>query len=350
MQLEGSAGERARDRILIVDDNPVNLLFLERLLGKAGYSNVVKTMDAREAVRIVQDEDPDLAITDLHMPGMSGYEVVASIRGGESGEARIPILVFTADATGPARRQALEAGASDFLTKPGDPYEIALRVRNFLELRAMNRRLQQSNLWLEEKVRERTERLQQAQCEIVDRLARVGDYRDDATGDHSRRVGDLTYGIAIELGFTKVAATTLRLAAALHDIGKVAVPDAILKKEGALGSEETEVMRNHVLSGASILEDSSSELLQVAQTIARYHHERWDGTGYCEGLAGEEIPLEARIVAVADVFDALTSVRPYKVQWSDEAAIAEVTRLAGTHFDPRVVDAFLRANSLALAA
>ncbi|RYG24451.1 response regulator [bacterium] len=329
-------------RLLVVDDNPVNLLFLQKLLAKVGYRDVQTTTRPEDAEEMALKGRPDLAIIDLHMPGMSGYELLERLRAQKVHSGYLPVLVFTADVGGDARRRALELGATDFLTKPGDPSEITLRVHNFLEMRSLHRQLEDQNAILERKVEERTRRLREAQLEVVYRLALAGDYRDDETGDHCRRVGDISYAIALEYGVPPMEAELIRLAAPLHDIGKVGISDSILKKPARLNEHEFAEIRRHVMLGASILADSTCEILQMAHVIALTHHERWDGKGYGTGLQGEDIPLPGRIVAVADVYDALTNKRPYKEIWSEAAAIAEIERLAGSHFDPAVVAAFVR--------
>jgi putative two-component system response regulator len=226
-------------------------------------------------------------------------------------------------------------------------------VRNFLETRHLYRRLEEQNHLLEERVLDRTRSLTEAQLEIVERLAVAGDYRDDETGIHCRRVGELSYRIAIALDLPQETADLIRLAAPLHDIGKLAVPDAILRKPGKLSADEFNRLKSHTLAGANILGNSKSELLQMACSIALSHHERWDGSGYPAGLAGEEIPLAGRVVAVADVFDALMTSRPYKSAWSQRRAISQIKSLCGKQFDPKIVTAFLEiidGESLPLAA
>ncbi|MHB8635115.1 MAG: HD domain-containing phosphohydrolase [Fimbriimonadaceae bacterium] len=327
--------------VFVLDDNPINLLLMTKLLSKAGYTNVITSSAPERAEQDVLAIVPDLVILDLNMPVVDGYEVLGRLRKNKGILGFLPVLVFTADASGAARSRALELGASDFLTKPGDPDEIRLRVRNFLTMRYYYRRLENQNAALEDRVQERTKSLYEAQLEVVYRLALAGDYRDDDTGEHCRRVGDVSGQIALAYGCEPKLAELIRLAAPLHDIGKVGVSDLILNKPGRLSDEEMAVMRRHTELGAAILRNSKSEILQMAHTIALTHHERWDGTGYCANLSGADIPLEGRIVAVADVFDALTHDRPYKTAWSVEEACAEIVRAGGTQFDPKVVDAFL---------
>lgn len=332
-------------RIFVLDDNPANVLLMERLLQAAGYHNIQTSCSPEQALIDLREMIPDLIILDLHMPGISGYDVLTALRSGEYGRDFLPVLVFTADVTGEAKRKALELGASDFLTKPGDLSEIKLRVRNFLETRHLYRRLSEQNERLQEKVLERTKKLYDAQLEVVERLALAGDYRDDDTGEHCRRVGEMSKKIALEYGMPEDAAELVRIAAPLHDIGKVAVPDGILRKPGVLEADEFALIQRHTVIGGMILNGSHSEILQVAQSIALHHHERWDGAGYPDGLSGEDIPLVARIVAIADVFDALITPRPYKTAWPLDQAIAEIVARSGTQFDPNTVAAFLRVVS-----
>lgn len=343
-----------QSRILVVDDNASNLLLMERLLEYSGYVQVRSVSDPTQVAEMAKDWSPDLVILDLHMPKMNGFQVMAQLREGQSAEEFLPILVFTADVTSDAKRQALEAGAADFLTKPGDATEIRLRVQNFLKMRFMHRRLCDQNRSLEERVRERTAELENMHLEVVERLARAAEYRDDDTGQHAKRVGEMAAQIGAQLGMEADEVETLRLAATLHDLGKIGVSDSILLKPGKLTEEEFETIKTHTVIGAEVLAGSACRFLKTAETIARSHHERWDGRGYPDGLAGEAIPLEGRIVAVADVYDALTSERPYKVTMSHEAAVEEISRSAGSHFDPAVVQAFLKvaaeADALASAA
>lgn len=335
-------------RILIVDDDPNNLHYLRRLLDIGGYDDVRQARSGREALLTAASCDPDIIILDLQMPDMDGYEVLKVIRPMQSSGVYLPILVFTADSATVARKQALELGASDFLTKPGDATEILLRVKNFLTMRFWSKELNERNVDLEDKVRERTQELEKSHVEIVDRLARAGEYRDDDTGQHTRRVGELSARIATELGLPRHTVRLIRMAALLHDLGKIGVPDSILLKKGKLTVEEFREMKKHCQVGASILAEGNSKLLQMAERIAAAHHERFDGTGYPNGLKGDHIPIEARIVAVADVFDALTSERPYKKAWDKEAAKAEIISQSGRQFDPNVVEAFVAAKSFDL--
>jgi putative two-component system response regulator len=256
-------------------------------------------------------------------------------------EARwFPIVALTGDPTPDTRKRALVAGAKDFITKPLDATEVLLRIRNLLESRFLALELRGQSLSLEQRVDERTRELTSARMEILERLAVASEYRDDDTGEHSQRIGRTSALLARALGLPDDLVKLIRLAAPLHDIGKIGVPDQILLKPGKLTPEEFSLMKNHVNIGAFILSRSHSRLLQVGERIALTHHEWWDGSGYASGLAGEQIPIEGRIVALADVFDALAHDRPYKAAWPMEQAVQEIVRLSGTQFDPAVVKAF----------
>ncbi len=327
--------------ILVVDDDPTNTLFLKKLLRKTGYREVVCVHSGAVAIEMVENRQIDLVVLDLHMPNMDGYEVLKHLRTSSNQSIYLPILVFTADATPQARKRALDLGATDFLTKPGDTTEILLRIRNFLTMRLLYIDQDIRNFHLEQKVRDRTDELERSQTEVIERLAIAGEYRDEDTGGHTQRVGNMSGMIAQRMGMPSEFVRLIKLAARLHDLGKIAVSDEILRKPGKLTEEEFEAMKVHCMVGAEILKNGNTALIRMASRIAASHHERFDGTGYPSGLVGEEIPIEARIVAVADVFDALTNVRPYKAAWSVESAVAEIKSQRGKHFDPEVIDAFI---------
>lgn len=327
--------------ILIVDDEEVNVNLLNQILRSDGYHHIRTTTNSREGLELILSGWPDLVLLDYQMPRPNGLEILEQVRSSGGSAEGCPILVFTADVTIQTRRSVLKAGASDFITKPGDMVEILLRVRNFLELRKLQKDLEVANRTLEDKVLERTQQLWDANVEIAYRLAKAAEYRDDQTGEHINRVADLTHKLALQLGIDPKEAEIIRLAAPLHDVGKIAISDTILLKPGKLTPEEREVMQHHTEIGASILANGNSELLRIAEVIALTHHERWDGKGYPKGLSGQDIPLVGRILAVADVFDALVHERPYKKAWPAEEAIAEIERNAGHQFDPQVVEAML---------
>lgn len=329
-----------RARILIVDDEDSNVELLRRILEPAGYEHVHDTRDPRAVVDLLDELDPDLLLLDLLMPGMDGHEVLDAVRSSTPDDQYLPVLVLTSDNTRDAKRRALSAGARDYLTKPLSPSEVRARVRNLLETRMLHQELRANNAQLERRVRERTLELEDARLQTLSRLARAAEYRDDATGQHTRRVGRGAALVAQALGWSPEEVEMIRLAAPLHDVGKIGIPDGILLNDGPLTPTEFEVMKTHCSIGADILSGTDVPLLSMAAAIALSHHERWDGRGYPAGLAGEEIPLPGRIVAVVDTFDALTHPRPYKEAWSDADALEVITRGAGDRFDPAVVEAF----------
>lgn len=329
-----------RARILIVDDEASNVDLLRRILEPAGYTTVHDTRDPLQVAQLLRDFEPDLVLLDLLMPGMDGHEVLEVIREATPADQYLPVLVLTSDNTRDAKRRALSAGARDYLTKPLSPSEVRSRVRNLLETRMLYQELRGQNAELERRVRARTLELEDARLQTLQRLARAAEYRDDATGQHTRRVGRSAARVAALLGWSLADVEMMRLAAPLHDVGKIGVPDGILLNDGPLSPAEFEVMKTHCVIGADILSGSDVPLLRLAAEIALSHHERWDGDGYPEGLAGEQIPLSGRIVAVADTYDALTHPRPYKEAWTVEAALADIARGSGERFDPRVVEVF----------
>ena len=327
-------------RILIVDDEPGNVELLRRVLERAGFRKLDTTNDPREAAALYVRTRPDLILLDLHMPHLDGLEVMDQLN--QIVEASyLPILMLTGDLSPEARREALSRGAKDFVNKPFNPDEVLLRIRTLLETRFLYLQIQSQNQLLEAKVRERTRELESAQIEIIDRLARAAEFRDDNTGQHTERVGKMAALLARQLGLPDAQVSLIRRAAPLHDVGKIGIPDAILLKLGKLTAAEFELVKTHTTIGARILSGSRFALLRLAEEIAFSHHERWDGGGY-GGLAGDRIPLAGRIVTVADVFDALTQKRPYKSAWPLDEAVAEIERQRGRQFDPDIVDAFLR--------
>jgi putative two-component system response regulator len=344
--MSGNAGhpakatpELAQSRILVVDDEEDNIRVLAQMLRWAGYSRVQLTSDPIEGLRLFDEHKPDLVLLDLRMPGLDGFAVMERLRVA-SGDW-VPILILTGDMDPDVRERALSAGARDFVTKPFDVGEVLQRLKNLLETRHLHLRLRRHADELEEKVRERTAQLAETQVEILRRLAVAAEFRDDATGEHAERVGALSALIAEEMGLSAELVELIRRAAPLHDVGKIGVPDAILMKPGPLTPPEFEVMKSHIEIGQRILGQGSFPLLAVARDIVSSHHERWDGRGYA-GKRGEDIPLAGRIVAVADSFDAVTHRRPYKEGASMEEGVGRIREDAGHHFDPQVVDAFLR--------
>jgi len=327
-------------RILIVDDEPANVDLLRRVLERAGFSRIESTNDSREAVELYVRFRPDLILLDLHMPHRDGLEIMDELN--QIAEASyLPILMLTGDDTQEAKREALSRGAKDFLNKPFSKDEVLLRIGTLLETRFLYLQIQSQNQMLEAKVRDRTRELEAAQIETIERLARAAEFRDDNTGQHTARVGQMAALLARQIGMPDGQVALIRRAAPLHDVGKIGVPDSVLLKLGKLTAEEFEIVKTHTTIGARILSGSRFTILRLAEEIAFNHHERWDGNGYA-GITGSAIPLAGRIVAVADVFDALTQKRPYKAAWPVAEAMAEIDRQRGRQFDPTLVDAFLR--------
>ncbi len=343
-------------RLLIVDDEPANVALLEDMLSDAGYEQVKSTTDSSQALRLCREFVPDLILLDLMMPGLDGMAVMEQVKGTQQEWANVPILMLTADITPQSKRSALAKGASDFLNKPFDAVELLLRIGNLLETRSLHQNLRRQNEQLEDRVRARTAELELAQelivqyaqeveeahCETLERLAVAGEFRDDDTGQHTQRVARVTAMLAEGVGQAANQIPWIQQAARLHDAGKIGISDSILLKPGKLTEEEFAIMKTHTTIGAKLFDGAKSELIQIAQRIAASHHERWDGNGYPQGLCGEDIPIEARLVSVADVFDALTHERPYKKAWPVGEAVAEIAAQSGRQFDPAVVDVFLR--------
>jgi putative two-component system response regulator len=327
-------------RILVVDDNPNNVLLLKGVLERAGYDRVEGTTDPSEIVRMFAAEDADLVLLDLHMPEIDGFELMRRLGPLTGDGKRVPLLALTADHSEETKRRALAAGARDFLGKPFDQTELLLRVRNLLQVRELQKQLHERNVALEHAVARRTVELEQARLEILARLALAAEYRDDATQQHAWRIGRTSARVAARLRLDAAEVELIRRAAPLHDIGKIGIPDAVLLKAGELSASERERIQEPTTIGAEILSGSETPVLRTAEQIALTHHERWDGSGYPHGLQGEQIPLVGQIVAVADVFDALTHDRPYKEAWPLERAVDEIHDQAGRQFDPRVVEAF----------
>lgn len=326
-------------RILVVDDERANLQLVDRILQSGGYENTELVSDPERALESARLTTPDVVLLDMRMPGVDGIELLERLADEVEGFRYVPVLVLTSDPGRDAERNALRAGADDFLTKPVSPFELRLRLENMLETRGLYLALRDHGRKLEERVRERTAELEAAQMETLERLALAAEHRHEATGQHTRRVGEMSRELAVQLGLDERRVEQIRWAAPLHDVGKIGIDDAVLRKPGDLTEDELDEMRQHTAIGAEILSGSPFEVLQLAEEIALYHHERWDGSGYLEGLSGEEIPVAARIVAVADVYDSLTHERVYRESIPEEEALSFVRRGSGTMFDPAVVEA-----------
>lgn len=328
-----------QQQVLIVDDNEVNLVLFAALVRKIENSTPHTFEDPVQGLAWARNNEVDLVIVDYMMPGMDGLEFIQQFQQIPGREA-IPILMITANDQKPIRYRALDSGASDFLTKPIDKVEFLARAKNMLTLSEARKSLANRAAWLADEVRKATHAIVSRERETVMRLCRAAEFRDPETGAHIQRMAHFSRLIAARLGFSLEQQELLLEAAPMHDIGKVGIPDNILLKPARLEPEEFEIMKRHALIGYELLKGSSSRVLQTGAEIALGHHEKFDGTGYPSGLAGDAIPIFSRIVAVADVFDALTSERPYKKAWTLEAALEHLVSGSGKHFDPQVVRAF----------
>lgn len=309
----------ARRALLLVDDEPTNLQVLRHTL--QDEYRLLFAKDGPTALDLVRKERPDLILLDVMMPGMSGHAVCQALKQ-DPATRGIPVIFVTAMSDADDEYRGLELGAVDYVTKPFSPAIIRARVRTHLSLVAADE--------------VRDTRLRIIQC-----LGAAAEYRDNETGMHIIRISHFARCLARAVGYSEAEADDLLHAAPMHDVGKIGIPDAILLKPGKLTDDEWRIMRQHPAIGAQIIGDHPSRLLRMAATIALRHHEKWDGSGYPDGLAGEAIPHEARIVALVDVFDALTSVRPYKRAWPVDEALAYIREQSGRHFDPVLVEAFM---------
>jgi putative two-component system response regulator len=326
-------------RILVVEDERHTRAAIQRALQGLGFRDVVVCASGEEALVAVVEDPPDLMVLDLHLPGMDGFGVLEALRPLLGGDGFLPVLVVTGEQAWEHRQRALRMGAKDLLHKPFDVAELGARVLNLMETRKLHLQLRDANSLLEARVQQRTRELALAKDEILFRLARAAEYRDDITGRHATRVGAAAAVLAEALGLDAAECEIVRLAAPLHDVGKIGIPDSILLKRGNLTAEEMEVMKRHTTIGADLLAHSTSQVVEAASVIALTHHERWDGRGYPQGLRGEDIPMHGRLVAVADALDALTHVRPYKGAIVFEDAIVRLLADSGSAFDPAVTAA-----------
>lgn len=334
-------------QIAVIDDSEINLTLLKHLVGRLPECEPRLFADPHEGLSWCQAEVPDLVIVDYMMPGMDGVEFIRRFRG-TAGREEIPLLMITANDEREVRYQALDSGANDFLTKPIDKHEFLARTRNMLALRVSQKHLADRAEWLTVEVNRATAEIAQRERELIFRISRAAEFRDPETGAHIQRMAHYSRLIAQGLGMPAATQQLILEAAPMHDVGKIGIPDYILLKPGRLTREEFELMKRHAQLGYELLKESGSKVLQLGAEIALTHHEKFDGSGYPRGLSGEAIPLPGRIVAVADVFDALTSERPYKRAWDVEQAADYLREEAGKHFDPLCVEVFLGAWATAL--
>ena len=328
--------------ILVVDDNKTNLVLLKKLVATVEGCKAIGFSSPEDALHAMPELDFDIGVIDFQMPVYNGVDLLVEIRRFEKYRDK-PFVVVTADGDTAIRMTALNAGAIDFLTKPINPLEFQARIRNLVALTTARNQLADRAEWLRTEVEKVVKELREREQEIIYRLTLAASYKDPETAMHTLRVGAYSEAIALAYGLPEEICADIRLAAPMHDIGKVGIPDAVLLKRGLYTDNEREQMQCHTSIGSRILEHSRSSLLQLAAEIAGAHHERWDGQGYPHRLAGKEIPLAGRIVAIADSFDALTTARPYKEPWTIEKTIQHIQERAGSQFDPECVEAFLRA-------
>jgi putative two-component system response regulator len=324
--------DREKQTVLVVDDVPTNLDLLVETL-KDEY-RVLAALSGREALDIVHSKTPpDIVLLDVMMPRMDGYTVCERIKA-DLRSRNIPVIFVTARDQEEDQTRGFEVGGVDYITKPVSPAVVLARVRTHLALH-------NQNLALERKVAERSRDLYETRLQIIRRLSVAAEYKDNETGLHIVRMSGYCRALALAAGLDEEAADLIHSAAPMHDVGKIGIPDHILSKPAKLAPDEWEIMKTHTTIGAKIIGEHDNRLMVMARRIAMTHHERWDGTGYPVGLAGEDIPLEGRIVALADVFDALTSKRPYKEAWTEDEACAHIREQRGRHFDPHLTELFL---------
>ncbi len=327
--------------ILICDDSISNVMLLEKLLKDQGYVSITCVTDPVKVLPLMLEKSFDLLLLDIEMPHLSGIEVMQQINDSPLKQQFIPVLVLTGNKNPEIRNKALTTGAQDFLTKPFDHTEVLLRVRNLLRVRGAYIAQAGMNGELEKRVEKRTVELEKATEFLIERLAQAGEMRDTDTGQHVLRVGKYARVMADGIGLSAEITYMIEKAAPLHDLGKIGIPDSVLLKKGKLTDEERELMNTHAQMGADLLSEHESMLVQMAGSIALSHHERWDGEGYPRKLQGESIPIEGRITALSDVFDALTTIRPYKKAWTIDETIEYIKKMSGTQFDPQLVDVFV---------
>ncbi|QCU89800.1 HD domain-containing phosphohydrolase [Thiomicrorhabdus sediminis] len=333
--------EPKKAKVLIIDDKEVNLKLVQKLLMVHQYEDILTTSNPLDVDQIITEHSVDLFLLDINMPVRDGFAVLEIIKKHYGERLMPPVIMVTAQIDSAMINKALDLGASDYITKPFNQKELISRCQIHLENWLLKRSLIDYANELEQRVQERTKEIEKAHLEVVYRLGRAAEYRDNETGNHVKRVSMFAELLARKAGLSEEQCRLIKLAAPMHDLGKIGVSDNILLKPGKLDNDEYSLMKQHVEMGADILANSEAPILQYAYEIALTHHEQYNGKGYPKGLSGDQIPISGRIVAIVDVFDALTSERPYKRAWSIEETIDLLVEEKGKHFDPYLVDCFV---------
>ncbi len=324
-------------KILIVEDDPLNADLLREILEEEGYFNIFMSQDPFQVLSLHEKNTFDLILLDIQLPGMSGVQVLEQLQRSNKREF-LPVIMLTACTDRKIRKKVLEAGARDFISKPFENWEVLLRIRNILHTRFYYAQQVLRVDLMESEVSRRTKEIRETQFEIIQRLAVAGELRDNETGAHVKRMSHICSLLASKRGVTSEFSELILYASAMHDVGKIGIPDSILLKSKKLSPAEWEIMQQHPKIGARIIGNHNSPLISLAREISLFHHERWDGGGYPHNISGGRIPVSARIAAISDVFDALTSDRPYKKAWSIEKSVEMIKSESGKHFEPIMVD------------
>ncbi len=328
----------SKNKILLVDDTKINIDILVQTL-KDQYKLGV-ALNGKKALQYLKSNSVDLILLDILMPEMDGFEVCFKLKE-DPATQNIPVIFITAVEDIEHKTKGFELGAVDYITKPFDITEVKARIKTHLMLKNALEALESQNIILDEKVKIRTKELEDAQIEIIERLSIAAEFRDEETGNHVKRMSKYCKLLASACGLSEEKSDMIALASTMHDLGKIGVPDNILLKPGKLDNDEWKIMRIHPTTGSKMLAGSNSKIIVMAETIALTHHEKWDGSGYPNGLSGKDIPIEGRIACICDVFDALTSTRPYKEAWPAKKAFKEIKACSNTFFDPELADLFL---------